>query len=257
MFPQFHFDPEWKRAGLKMRQDSWTTRRMTVSRYAIARKSVWISAIFITACLLALLQGWASDQPKATPTWTDNFDGPALDHRWSWAREDPTHWSLSARPGYLRIITQTGGIYESTEKQKNLLLMPAPEGDFRIVTKCTIDPTENFQYAGLMVYQGRNNYVQINRAFTDGNSFNFDIEANGTPINNRVPASAATFYLRITKHGDTYTGDYSLDGEAWTTVGQGAASLVDPKVGIGAANNLPGKPQIPADFDFFKLYTDP
>jgi beta-xylosidase len=228
-----------------------------MSKYSIAKRSVWIFAIFATVCFVALLTGWASDQPKSTPAWTDNFDGPALDPRWSWVREDPTHWSLSARAGYLRIITQTGGIYESTEKQKNLLLTSAPKGDFRIVTKCTINPTENFQYAGLMVYQGRGNYVQINRAFTDGNSFNFDIEANGTPINKRVPASATTFFLRITKHGATYTGDYSLDGEGWTTVGQGTASLVDPKMGICAANNLPGKPQVPADFDFFELYADP
>lgn len=228
-----------------------------MNKLSIGRKWVWIPAIFVTAFLFAVLPVGAGDQPKTTPTWTDNFDGPALDLCWSWAREDPTHWSLSARPGYLRIITQTGGIYESTEKQKNLLLMRAPKGDFRIVTKCTIDPTENFQYAGLMVYEGRNNYVQINRAFTDGNSFNFDIEANGRPINKRVPGSATTFYLRITKIGDTYSGDYSLDGEAWTMVGQGTASLVDPKVGICAANNLPGKPQIPADFDFFEVYTDP
>jgi beta-xylosidase len=205
--------------------------------------------------LVALLAASANCQTRFNSTWTDNFEGSVLDPRWSWGREDPTHWSLSARPGYLRIITQTGGIYESTEKQKNLLLMPAPEGDYRIVTKCTIDPTENFQYAGLMVYQGRNSYVQINRAFTDGNSFNFDMEANGKPINKRVPTSSTTFYLRITKLGDTYIGDYSLDGETWTTVGQGTASLVDPKVGICAANNLPGKPQIPADFDLFTLYS--
>jgi beta-xylosidase len=227
-----------------------------MSKHFIKRKCIWIGVIFLMVLLIGSLTGSASDQAKYNSTWTDNFEGSALDPRWSWAREDPIHWSLSARPGYLRIITQTGGIYESTEKQKNLLLMPAPKGDFRIVTKCTINPTENFQYAGLMVYQGRNSYVQINRAFTDKNSFNFDIEANGTPINQRVPASATTFYLRITKHGDTYIGDYSLDGEAWTTAGQGTASLVDPKVGICAANNLPGKPQISADFDFFTLYSD-
>jgi beta-xylosidase len=227
-----------------------------MSKHFVMRKCIWMSAIFLMVLLIGSLTATTSDQSRSNSTWTDNFEGSALDPRWSWAREDPTHWSLSARPGYLRIITQTGGIYESTEKQKNLLLMPAPKGDFRIVTKCTIDPTENFQYAGLMVYQGRNNYVQINRAFTDGNSFNFDIEASGTPINKRVPASATTFYLRLTKHGDTYTGDYSLDGEAWTTAGQGTASLVDPKVGICAANNLPGKPEISADFDFFTLYSD-
>jgi beta-xylosidase len=227
-----------------------------MSKHFIGRKCIWMGAIFLMVLLNASLTASASDQARYNSAWTDNFESSALDPRWSWEREDPTHWSLSARPGYLRIITQTGGIYESTEKQKNLLLMPAPKGDFRIVTKCTINPTENFQYAGLMVYQGRNNYVQINRAFTDGNSFNFDIETNGAPINKRVLATATTFYLRITKHGETYTGDYSLDGEAWTTVGQGTASLVDPKVGICAANNLPGKPQIAADFDLFTLYSD-
>jgi beta-xylosidase len=227
-----------------------------MSKHFIGRKCLWMGAIFLILFLNASPTASASDQARSNSTWTDNFEGPALDPRWSWVREDRTHWSLSTHPGYLRIITQTGGIYESNEKQKNLLLMPAPKGDFRIVTKCTIDPMENFQYAGLMVYQGRNNYVQINRAFTDGNSFNFDIEANGTPINKRVSAPATTFYLRITKCGDTYTGDYSLDGETWTTVGQGTASLVGPKVGICAANNLPGKPQIPADFDFFTLYSD-
>jgi len=230
-------------------------RRTMMNKSFGLRKCVCAAALFIMAVWSAFLPAWAGDQPEFSASWTDDFQNATLDPRWSWAREDPTHWSLTARPGHLRIITQTGGIFETTEKQKNLLLMPAPKGDYRIVAKCTIDPTENFQYAGLMVYQGRNSYVQVNRAFTDGNSFNFDIETQGKPVNKRVPGSATTFTLRITKKGDTYTGEYSLDGEAWTTVGQGTASLVDPKVGICAANNLPGKPQIPADFDFFKLYT--
>ena len=221
------------------------------------RKCASIAALFFAICMIAGVAAGADDPLDSAPVWTDDFNSPILDQHWEWSREDPTHWSLTARPGFLRIMTQTGGVYATTEKQKNVLLTPAPRGDYRIVTKCTIDPKENFQYAGLMVYQGRNNYVQINRAFTDGNSFNFDIETGGTPINKRVPASATTFFMRITKHGDTYTGDYGLDGQTWTTVGQGTASLVDARVGICAANNLPGKPHIPADFDFFKLYAAP
>lgn len=65
-----------------------------------------------------------------------------------------------------------------------------------------------------MVYLGQNNTVQINRPFTDGNFFNFDMEANGKPTNKRVAAPVITFYPRITKQGDTRTGDYSLDDEA-------------------------------------------
>lgn len=226
-----------------------------MSGYSASGKCVCMLAVLLMAVVLAPLPARAGDQPEFTVAWTDDFQGTSLDQRWSWSREDKTHWSLTARPGYLRITTQTGGIFGKTEKQKNVLLMLAPKGDYRIVTKCTIDPKTNYQYAGLMVYQGRNNYVQINRAFTDGNSFNFDMEADGKPVNKRVPAAATTFYLRITKLGETYTGDYSPDGETWTTVGQGAASLVDPRVGICAANNLPGKPHVPADFDFFRLYT--
>lgn len=227
---------------------------MRVVHFSFEKFVSVVAFLFIAICMIPPALVRADDPLESAPLWTDDFNGPKLDQRWEWSREDPTHWSLTARPGFLRIVTQTGGVYESAAKQKNILLMPAPKGDFRIVTKCTIDPKENFQYAGLMVYQGRNNYVQINRAFTDGNSFNFDIETGGTPINKRLPGTATTFYLRITKRGDTYTGDYSLDGQSWTTVGQGTASLVDVRVGICAANNLPGKPHIPADFDFFKLY---
>lgn len=61
---------------------------------------------------------------------------------------------------------------------------------------------------------GQNNTVQINRPLTDRNSFDFHMEANGKPTNKRVAAPAITFYLRITKQGDSCTGDYSLDGEA-------------------------------------------
>jgi hypothetical protein len=97
-----------------------------MSEYFALRKCICVPAILITIVLLALLPARATDQLESSASWTDEFQGPALAPRWSWAREDPTHWSLSARPGYLRIITQTGGIYESTEEQKNLLLMPVP-----------------------------------------------------------------------------------------------------------------------------------
>ena len=219
------------------------------------RKCIWMAAMFLTGLLIASLPASASDQGRSNSTWTDTFESLSLDTRWTWVREDPTHWSLKERPGFLRITTQAGGIYGSTGDQKNLLLTPAPRGDFRITAKCTIDPTKNFQYAGLLVYQDDDNYVQLNRAYTDGGSFNFDAEVDGAPTNTRVFASATTFYLRITKRGDSYAGDYSFDGESWIKVGQGKAALVDPKVGFGAANNLSDVVEIPADFDLFNLET--
>lgn len=186
---------------------------------------------------------------------TDPFSEPTLAPQWSWIREDNTHWSLSANPGYLRITTQTGGIVSpNANDQKNLLVREAPLTDcYRITTKAMINPSENYQYAGLQVYQDDDNFVQINRAYANGNTINFDVETSGVVVNTQIVESATTIYLRIDVDGGDYAGFYSLDGVAWTLVGVGSASLSNPKVGLAAANNLLGVTEINADFDFFTV----
>lgn len=227
-----------------------------MNRYSITGKSTLMLICFLTTLLaFSFLIAEGGDKRSATAVWTDDFNSPVLDSRWTWVREDPSHWSLKEVPGQLRIITQEGGIYEDTTGQRNLLLTDAPKGDFTMTVKCAIAPTENFQYAGLMVYQDDDNYVQLNRAFTDEGSFNFDMETVGKAISQRIPRSATSFYLRISKQGDRYSGDYSPDAETWIPVGQGTAALSNSKIGICAGNNLPKVPEISADFDSFMLYT--
>jgi beta-xylosidase len=185
--------------------------------------------------------------------WTDYFATSSLDSAWSWVREDATHWSLTDRPGFLRITTQTGGVVGSQNNQNNLLLTSAPSGDFQIITRVTITPTQNFQFAALQVYQDDDNYVQINRAYANGDTVNFDLEVGGVVTNTQVTLSNTTLYLRIAREGEVYTGYYSTDGSVWTQVGQYTTTLTSPAVGIGAGNNLSSVTEIPADFDFFTL----
>jgi beta-xylosidase len=194
-----------------------------------------------------------SDFPAFDYTFADDFGSSWLHPLWSWVREDGTHWSLTDNPGFLRITTQTGGVVGSSNDQNNLLLTSAPAGDFQITTKATITPTQNFQFAALQVYQDDDNYVQINRAYANGDTVNFDLEVAGVITNVQVVVPDTTLYLRITRAGDTYTGYYSTDGSVWTQVGQHTVNLTNPAVGVGAGNNLPGVPEIPADFDFFQL----
>jgi predicted amidohydrolase YtcJ len=193
---------------------------------------------------------------RAAPSgqaWLDEFNSPTLDPRWSWVREDPSHWSLTTLPGYLRITTQTGGLIGPRNDQRNLLLAAAPAGDYQITTRVTIVPSENFQNAAIQIYEDDDNYVQLNRAFANGDTVNFDHEAGGVVTNTRQAEAATTLYLRIVKLGTIYSGYYSTDGEAWVTVGHYTADLASPRIGLGAANNLEGVAQIPADFDFFEV----
>jgi hypothetical protein len=50
-----------------------------------------------------------SNIPPCPPTplpFVDNFDSPTLDSCWSWIREDTSHWSLTERQGWMRIVSQ-------------------------------------------------------------------------------------------------------------------------------------------------------
>jgi predicted amidohydrolase YtcJ len=195
----------------------------------------------------------AASAPRSAQLWLDEFNSPTLDPRWSWVREDPTHWSLAAHPGYLRITTQAGGLVGPRNDQRNLLLAAAPSGDYHITTRMTIAPGENFQYAAIQVYEDDDNYVQLNRAFANGDTVNFDHEAGGVVTGIQRVEAATTLYLRIARRGTTYSGYYSTDGQTWVTVGHHTAALSSPRIGLGAANNLSAVTEIPADFDFFEV----
>jgi beta-xylosidase len=185
---------------------------------------------------------------------------------WSWIREDPSHWSLTANPGFLRITTQEGGLLGPANNAKNLLVADAPAGDFIIETRVLFEPMENLQYASLMVYEDEDNYMMLGRAFcgfppprcADGNGIYYDHEEEGNFIGGNF-ATATTIldeaFLLIKRRGDQYTGFYSENGTSWVEIGAHTAisGMVPVKVGFYAADGNQGVTEIPADFDYFWL----
>jgi cytochrome c len=187
-----------------------------------------------------------------TVSWRDEFNTDALDRRWSWVREDASYWSLTERPGYLRIATQDETLFEPVNSQKNLLLTDADALDFRLTTKVAFTPTANFQKAGLLIYQDDDNYLEVTRGRTFGSGVQLFREIGGTAEVITVSETATTTYLRVVKVGDVYTGYSSLDGSSWSTIGVYTASLDSPQVGVAATNSaMTPLPSIDADFDWF------
>src|SRR5688572_1147429 len=95
--------------------------------------------------------------PTTTPDprfFRDDFD-QTIDSGWSWVREDPQNWSLTAVPGSLQI--NVAGGYVAAQTNPNLLLRPAPDGNFQIETQITFRPTRNYQFAGLIIYEDHSN----------------------------------------------------------------------------------------------------
>ena len=72
----------------------------------------------------------ASPFPTPDPNFYRDDFVSTLDESWAWVREDPRTWNLIGLPGSLQIGISRG--YVAAHSNTNLLLRPAPKGNFLI-----------------------------------------------------------------------------------------------------------------------------
>ncbi|MCX6050646.1 MAG: hypothetical protein NT075_36610 [Chloroflexi bacterium] len=196
------------------------------------------------------------------PTHYDNdeFEGNSLNSPWSWLREDRSHWSLGGplnrrNFGYLGITTPAGDLTGGANNAQNLLLRPAPAGDFDISTLVDFwEPLSvNYQQGGLLIYQDDDNYIKLVSIYSGSYQLEVQAEVNGivaaqaaTPIQSPLP-------LRFAYRHHTYQGYYSPDGATWRTLGPPlTANWANPRIGLLAYSQLDVK-QTTAFFDWFRV----
>ncbi|MDH4334675.1 MAG: DUF1349 domain-containing protein [Chloroflexota bacterium] len=196
--------------------------------------------------------------PEPTPAYLfrDEFSG-TLAEGWEWRGEDPDLWSLTD-DGFLRIQVQPTGF--SAEDPHNLLLRPAPNGDFVIETFVRFEPARNFEVAGLVIYEDFRSAMQFGRAFAQcaqgcvGNGLYWDALVDGqyqSPNYASEPGQAGVIYLRLIRIGDSYTASYSADGSAWVEVGTRQLPISPNHIGIIAGQGpISG---LAAEFDYFEV----
>lgn len=184
---------------------------------------------------------------------TEEFSSSTLDGAWSWIRQDSANWSLTARPGYMRINTQGQDLWGASNNTENILLCNAPSStDWTAKTKLEFNPTDNYQNAGLIVYQNDDNYVKISYGYDSGLSggkcVDYCKEIGGSPANGKVAVNSSPIYLRIKKTGTSYSLDYSTTDESWITIQTYTnVSLSSIRIGLFAQ----GTAGASADFDWF------
>ncbi|MBI4559075.1 MAG: carboxypeptidase regulatory-like domain-containing protein [Candidatus Hydrogenedentes bacterium] len=188
------------------------------------------------------------------PAQDDGFDSPALDPKWRWVRENPTHWSLTAVPGTLRIITESKDLWFFINDAP-ILLQPAPSGNFEISTRITTNPTESHQQGGLIMYNDDDNYLRLTYGFIAGAlRFEFGQEVAGVFSSVLLDAPGpGPYFLKIIKFEQDFIAYFSPDGTVWTLIGRHSAVPVAVKeIGLSAFNGtLAVVAEIPTDFDFF------
>jgi len=154
------------------------------------------------------------------------------------------------------------GILSTTDNAENLLLQSMPYKNYTIETRVFVDPIDNFQGAGLLIYQDDSNFLQLIRAFCEGpnlqpcigNAIYFDHEEEGQFIgpNYAIPLDTPSgTFLRIKVRGDKYTGYVSSDGNDWVRVGSHTFNTSRAPIKAGLVASGAVAMDFSADFDYF------
>ena len=203
------------------------------------------------------------------PSRDDQFQGTTLDHdRWNAiVRENPA--ALAVSGGKLTITTEPGDIYtgDTTPPPNNFILQSADHAGDDWVIETKLDaPTINGGYGqgGLIAYVDGDNYVKFDAIADAGgtriNRFELRSETNGTPVgpagqpDPEVPVGTTEIWLRLKKAGETYSAQYSFDGETWSDVpGTVTNAMAAPGFGLYAFGPQADGQGDAVPFEYFTL----
>jgi beta-xylosidase len=198
-------------------------------------------------------------QPIAVPQAGDDFKGPEISPAWQWhANHVDTWYSLTARPGYLRLFPQSlpGAAGTGLAQAPNLLLQKLPSRSFDVDTVVDLAGSSSQITAGLVV--AGVGYPALSVAQTSG-GFRVDLLVNDQAVATDTVA-AGPVHLRLAfADGGRCTFSYGTDGLALRSFSQTAqaqqvsGSWVAVEVGLFAAEPAGGAASGQADFSYFRF----
>ena len=146
---------------------------------------------------------------------SDEFEGDSLDtNRWAVIRPDSTR-PPTVSGGNLNFPIDVGSLYGPGTSARNIIVQPLPDGDVEVTAKITSEPlTDNYQQAGLRVYQDDANWASIHMIYAGGSrDFEFIYENANNPRNEAadklggIPATAPlTYWVKLISDGSSLTG---------------------------------------------------
>ena len=157
----------------------------------------------------------------------DEFDrapgAPALPLAWQWNHNpDARYWSLTARPGFLRLAT--GRIDPEVVAARNTLTQRTFGPESSATTAVDVSHLRDGDYAGLVALQRKYGFVGVKREHGANSIVMVSAETDQPVELAAVPLAQAVVYLRIDcdyrERADLAYFYYSLDGTNWTVIGE-------------------------------------
>jgi beta-xylosidase len=191
---------------------------------------------------------------------SDEFDGTTLGMQWGWNHNpDSTKWSVTERPGCLRL--RTAKVVSKLPDARNTLTQRmfayySKATPTMAVIKMDVDSMKDGDTAGLAVFQDPYAYIAVKQ--NNGSRYIIMVD-NGKTVDS-VGMNSSTIYLRALAYYGTSTASfaYSLDNKSFTSLGDKLSMRFNLSVFTGnkfCLFNYPTKATGGfVDFDWFRTY---
>lgn len=191
------------------------------------------------------------DLPTISPASSDEFQSSTLALQWQWQANPQPGWhSLAARPGWLRLFSQSVPDNSNLYAAPHLLLQKFPALEFTVDTRVEITSGS----AGLIVFG--NDYAWI--GVRDGKLVQVTAhEARHQPRLSESVTDArfsGPVHLRVHVTEDAVCElAFSIDGQTYSTLGDPFKATVAHWVGAKVGLFAIGGPEDFADFNYFRV----
>ncbi|UJP38884.1 glycoside hydrolase family 43 protein [Cellulomonas palmilytica] len=172
---------------------------------------------------------WSTTNAAALTASDENaWNGSSLALPWQWNHNpDQRFWSLTARPGHLRLTT--GSIASGILDARNTLTQRTYGPTSVAAISLDVSGMKDGDVAGLAAFQQKYGYVAVEMADGARRLVMRRADPNGRVAftSAPVPLAAETVLLRVDVDfrdaADRASFAYSLDGDGWTTIGDDLA----------------------------------
>ncbi|MBS0030372.1 glycoside hydrolase family 43 protein [Chitinophaga sp. 22321] len=153
--------------------------------------------------------------PITVPASTDEFNAPTLGLQWQWNHNpDNSNWSLTARPGYLRLKAgKAATLYNAINTLTQRVEGPYSEGTAEI----DISGMKDGDVAGLGVFQVPYAYLAVEQ--THGKKRIVMSQSDSTVATAHIKHNKIWFKAMVSEKGFVATFAYSTNGKDFTPLG--------------------------------------
>lgn len=200
----------------------------------------------------------------ASDEFTRKRKDPALPLVWQWNHNpDSTHWSLTQRPGFLRLTTSR--VDTSILLARNTLTQRTYGPQCHGITAIDVSHMQEGDCAGLLLLQKKYGWVGVKAGAGGTKSIVMVNADSGVPVEEqRIPLHQSTVYLKADCDFNNRTDKayfyYSLDGSHWTPLGSVLHMVytIPQFIGyrFGLFNYATQSEGGYVDFDFFHIGND-